>query len=313
MPTVRIRIGVSGWRYKPWRGVFYPPDLAQRRELEFASSRFPAVELNGSFYSLQRPQSYARWYADTPDDFMFTVKAPRYITHILRLNDIDSAMANFFASGVFNLREKLGPILWQFPPSFKFKPEPIEHFFALLPHDSATALKLARRRSDFMHGRTRLAIDCNRAIRHAMEVRNETFIDERFVELLRKYRVALVIAETAGRWPLREDITADFVYMRLHGEKRLYVSGYSDASLEKWAQRIAAWHAGTQPHDARLISRKAPLAPTPRDVFCFFDNTDIKLQAPFDAASLSKKLGLPEREPVIDYRRRKARKSGKLQ
>lgn len=307
--SARIRIGISGWRYKPWRGVFYPPDLAQHRELEYAASRLPTIEINGSFYSLQRPESYARWYEQTPDDFVFAVKAPRYITHIRRLKDVEKPLANFFASGVFNLREKLGPILWQFPPFFKFKPESIESFFAMLPHDSESAAKLARRRDVFMRGRTRLAIDENRTIRHAMEVRNETFVDEKFVALLRRYKVALVIAETAGKWPLREDLTADFVYLRLHGEKKLYVSGYSPASLKRWSRRIAAWHAGSQPEDARLISDRKPPGNKPRDVFCYFDNTDIKLKAPFDAASISKMLKLPEREPVVDYGRKKRKQN----
>lgn len=301
--NARIRIGISGWRYKPWRGVFYPPDLKQKHELEYAASRLPVIEINGSFYSLQRPSSYAQWYASTPDDFMFTVKAPRYVTHIRRLREVERPVANFLASGIFNLREKLGPILWQFPPSFKFNAELMEHFLRLLPHDGDSALRIARQRDAFMKGRTRLAIDANRRIRHAMEVRNESFVDEHFVTLLRQYDVALVIAETAGKWPLREDITSDFVYMRLHGETQLYASGYSDASLARWAQRIAAWHRGSQPKDAQLIDAHYRPKKQARDVFCFFDNTDIKLQAPFDAASISKKLKLPAREPVIDYRK----------
>jgi len=301
--SARIRIGISGWRYPPWRGLFYPPDLPQRLELEYASACFPVIELNGSFYSLQRPESYAQWYEQTPDDFIFTIKAPRYITHIRRLRDIEAPMANLFASGVFNLKEKLGPFLWQFPPSFKFNAELVENFFALLPQDGEAATQLARKRDAFMRGRTRLAIDANRPMRHAMEIRNETFLDTAFIRLLRKYKVALVIAETAGHWPLREDITSDFVYLRLHGEKRLYASGYSDASLTRWAKRIAAWHQGTQPSDAQLIEPAAPLRKKSRDVFCFFDNTDIKLRAPFDAASISKKLHLPERKPVVKYRK----------
>jgi len=301
--SARIRIGISGWRYPPWRGLFYPPDLPQRLELEYASACFPVIELNGSFYSLQRPESYAQWYEQTPDDFIFTIKAPRYITHIRRLRDIEAPMANLFASGVFNLKEKLGPFLWQFPPSFKFNAELVENFFALLPQDGESAAQLARKRDAFMRGRTRLAIDANRPMRHAMEIRNETFLDTAFIRLLRKYKVALVIAETAGHWPLREDITSDFVYLRLHGEKRLYASGYSDASLARWAERIAAWHQGSQPSDAQLIEPGARLRKKSRDVFCFFDNTDIKLRAPFDAASISKKLHLPERKPVVKYRK----------
>jgi uncharacterized protein YecE (DUF72 family) len=305
MPSTpaRIRIGISGWRYPPWRGLFYPPDLPQRQELEYASACFPVIELNGSFYSLQRPESYALWYEQTPEDFIFSIKAPRYITHIRRLRDVEAPMANLFASGVFNLKEKLGPFLWQFPPTFKFNPDLVESFFAMLPQDNESAAQLARKRDKFMSGRSRLAIDANRPMRHAMEVRNETFLDKTFVRLLRKYKVALVIADTAGHWPLREDITSDFVYMRLHGEKRLYAGGYSDASLTRWAKRIAAWHAGDQPKDAHLISEIAPPTKKPRDVFCFFDNTDIKLRAPFDAASISKKLHLPARQPVVKHRK----------
>ena len=303
MPTAsaRIRIGISGWRYPPWRGLFYPPDLPQRQELEYASACFPVIELNGPFYSLQKPESYTRWYEQTPDDFIFTIKAPRFITHIRRLRDVEAPMANLFASGVFNLREKLGPFLWQFPPTFKFNPDLVESFFALLPQDNESAVQLARKRDKFMSGRSRLAFDANRPMRHAMEVRNETFLDVKFVRLLRKYKVALVVADTAGHWPLREDITSNFIYMRLHGEKRLYAGGYSDAALTRWSKRIAAWHSGEQPKDAKLISEVAPPSKKPRDVFCFFDNTDIKLRAPFDAASISKKLHLPERRPVVKH------------
>lgn len=296
----RIRIGISGWRYAPWRGVFYPPDLIQKYELHYASQRFAAIEINGSFYALQRPESYESWYQQTPQDFRFTVKAPRYITHIKRLRDIDTAVANFFASGIFNLREKLGPLLWQFPPSFKFDAELVENFLALLPHDTAAAAKLAKHHDAFMHNRVQLSVDKKRPLRHAMEVRNGSFLDENFVKLLRRYEVALVVADTAGHWPLREDITADFVYVRLHGEKRLYAGGYSAASLTRWAKRIAAWQRGTQPRDAHLIVNKAP-APKEREVYCFFDNTDIKLRAPFDAATLAEKLHLPERAPVEKY------------
>ncbi|MGH8269029.1 MAG: DUF72 domain-containing protein, partial [Steroidobacteraceae bacterium] len=157
-----IRIGVSGWRYAPWRGLFYPPGLPQRAELAYASRRFPTIELNGSFYSLQRPESYAQWYAETPDGFVFSVKGGRYITHMLRLRGIEQPLANFFASGVFNLREKLGPILWQLPPNFKYDRERMERFFRLLPRDTEAARTLARRRSAWMKGRVRLAIDAQR-------------------------------------------------------------------------------------------------------------------------------------------------------
>ena len=285
-----IRIGISGWRYKPWRGTFYPKRLPQHQELKFASSILRTIEINGSFYSLQRPASYAKWYADTPQDFEFTVKGPRYITHMLRLRDVEAPLANFLASGLFNLRDKLGPVLWQFPPNFKYDRERMARFLALLPRDTETALALARGRDEFMKGRTRLTIDANRRMRHAIEIRNDSFLNSGFVDLLREHNVALVIAETARRWPMTQDITSDFVYMRLHGDKELYKSGYSDRALSRWAQRIECWHRGSEPKGALKISRKRPPSKRPRDIYCFFDNTDVKLRAPFDAQTLARKL-----------------------
>lgn len=291
----RIRIGISGWRYPPWRGVFYPRQLPQRLELNYAASLLPTIELNGSFYSLQRPASYAQWYEQTPPDFVFAVKGSRYITHMLRLRNVATALANFLASGIFNLRDKLGPLLWQFPPDFRYDRERMARFFELLPHDTPAALKLARGRDERMKGRSRLAIDEPRRLRHAVEIRHESFLDPSFVDLLREHRVALVIAETAKRWPMAHDITTDFIYMRLHGDRELYKSGYSDRALDKWSRRIAAWHQGGEPRDAQKISRQPPPDARPRDIFCYFDNTDVKLRAPFDAQSLLRKLGQPQR------------------
>ena len=286
-----IRIGISGWRYEPWRGVFYPEDLVQHRELEFASRALPTIEINGSFYSLQRPDSYAAWYEATPPGFMFSVKGNRFITHILRLKEIDGPVANVLASGVFKLREKLGPFLWQFPPNFKFDPERMEHFPGLLPHDSEAGLALARNYEPRMEGKVALDIDKKRQLRHAVEIRNESFMDESFIALLRKYKVAVVVADTAGKWPYIEDVTADFMYLRLHGDKELYASGYTDEALDRWAKRIQAWTSGSQPADAHLVSSKAPPVRKSRDIFCYFDN-DIKVRAPFDARRLIEKLGL---------------------
>jgi len=286
-----ICIGISGWRYEPWRGVFYPEGLAHDRELEFASRALPTIEINGSFYSLQRPESYAAWYAATPPGFVFSVKGNRFITHILRLRDIDGPLANVLASGVLNLREKLGPFLWQFPPNFKFDPEPMEHFLSLLPHDTDEGLERARHYEPRMEGRVALEVDKKRKLRHAVEIRNESFIDEAFVGLLRKYKVAMVVADMAGKWPDFEDVTADFMYLRLHGAEELYASGYSEEALDWWAQRIRAWSAGSQPKNANLMSSKAPPKKASRDVFCYFDN-DIKVRAPFDARRLIEKLGL---------------------
>jgi uncharacterized protein YecE (DUF72 family) len=286
----RIRIGISGWRYEPWRGVFYPKGLAQHRELWYASRQFPTIEINGTFYSLQRPECFQSWYEDTPEGFVFSVKGSRFITHMKRLRDVEKPLANFFASGVFNLREKLGPFLWQFPPNFAYNPERLEAFFDLLPRDTESALALARRRDERVKGRSRLSIDANRRLRHCIEIRHESFRDPSFVRMLRRQKIALVVADTAGKWPYVEDVTADFVYLRLHGDKVIYASGYSDAALERWASRIRAWSEGGEPHDARKIADLAPPPRKSRDVYCYFDN-DMKVHAPFDAKHLMEKLG----------------------
>ena len=289
----RIRVGISGWRYAPWRGRFYPEGLAQRAELAYAAQRFGAIEINGSFYSLQHPASYASWYAQTPPDFMFAVKGGRFITHLKRLREIERPLANFFASGVFNLREKLGPILWQLPPNFRFERERLARFFAALPRDTGAALALARRRDPrLMKGRCRLGIDARRALRHAIEVRHESFADPRFIELLREADIALVVSESARSWPLIEDVTSDFLYLRLHGERELYRGGYGPRALDRWAQRIGAWARGEEPADARKAAPGLTAAAQARDVYCFFDNTDDKLRAPVDAAALMRRLGL---------------------
>jgi uncharacterized protein YecE (DUF72 family) len=309
-----VRIGISGWRYEPWRGVFYPKGLPQRAELAYAASLFPSVEINGTFYSLQRPECFDRWYRATPSGFVFAVKGSRYITHMLRLVNAEAALANFFAQGLFHLREKLGPILWQFPANFGFDRPRLEQFFALLPRDTEQALKLARRRDYRLHGRSRLAIDANRPLRHAIEIRHESFLDAAFVRLLRQHRIALVVADTAGLFPYKEDVTADFVYMRLHGDTELYASGYSDPALARWAARVRAWSEGSQPPDAHLIAPGQIPARRARDVYCYFDN-DAKVKAPFDAANLARLVGLPlsivPGEPLPDTARTPAlRRSG---
>jgi uncharacterized protein YecE (DUF72 family) len=289
---VTIRIGISGWRYAPWRGKFYPPGLAHHRELEYAARAFITIELNGSFYSLQAPSSWQNWYQETPANFVFAVKANRYITHFRKLNAVEKPLANFFASGIFNLREKLGPVLWQFPPQMGYDPLKFARFLELLPRDTAAALALARGRESRMHGRSRLAIDRNRRLRHAVEIRHDTFLDPSFVALLRRHNVALVIADTARRWPYREDVTADFMYLRLHGDKELYASGYSPSALARWARRISAWHRGGEPRDAHRIDGRAAKGARHRDIYCYFDN-DAKVHAPFDAQSLHRRLQLP--------------------
>lgn len=288
-----IHVGISGWRYAPWRGDFYPKGLVQKHELRFASRAVSSIEINGSFYALQTPDRYASWYAETPDGFVFSVKCPRFITHVRRLRDVEKPLANFLASGIFQLKEKLGPLLWQFPPSFKFDAQLFESFLKLLPHDTEDALRIAQGCEERMAGRSFLEIDRSRPLRHAVEIRHESFATSEFVELLRRYGVALVIADTAGKWPYREDLTGDFVYMRLHGAEQLYTSGYTDEALQRWCQRIQCWSAGTQPEDAQLIDPDYKPARHRRAVYCYFDN-DVKVRAPYDARQLLHRLGLDE-------------------
>jgi uncharacterized protein YecE (DUF72 family) len=285
------RIGISGWRYARWRGHFYPAGLPQRRELAFASRMLTTIELNGSFYSLQKPGSYQAWHDETPDDFVFAVKGSRYVTHMLRLKDVRIPLANFFASGLLALRAKLGPLLWQCPPQLSYDPERFESFFSQLPEDTRSAAALAREHDSRLDGRDWLDIDRNRPMRHAVEIRHPSFVDPGFIALLRKYKVALVVADTAGRWPWIEDLTADFVYVRLHGDKELYASGYGGPALDRWAERIEAWRRGRQVADARTASPVPGARRARRDVFCYFDN-DVKVHAPCDAANLAHRLGV---------------------
>ena len=264
------RIGISGWRYRNWRGDFYPKGLRQADELAYAADRLTSIEVNGSFYSLQRPANWVRWRDGTPDGFVFAVKGPRFITHIKRLGDVDAPLANFFASGVLALNEKLGPILWQLPPVLAFDEERLARFFDLLPRDTFEAAALARRHDHRVSRRSWLRADARRPIRHALEVRHESFRSPRLARLLRAHEIGLVVADTAGRWPFLEDVTADFVYARLHGDEQLYVSGYTPKALDEWAARVRRWRRR-------------------RDVYVYFDN-DAKVHAPFDALALAARV-----------------------
>ena len=286
-------MGISGWTYAGWRGRFYPPDLPRKRELEYASRQLNSIEINGTFYSLQAATSFRAWYDATPPGFQFAVKGSRFITHMKKLKDVDVAVANFFASGVLALREKLGPILWQFPPQVSFDYEKFASFLELLPRTTADASRLARRHDGRLKGRAVIKSDQERPIRHAFEIRHDSFLDDRFVALLRAHQAALVIADTAGLWPYAEDLTSDFVYIRLHGSSELYTSGYSDEELDWWANRIRLWTRGRQPADAALIAEAALAGRAPRDVFVYFDN-DRKVRAPFDAMRLAERMQ-PER------------------
>jgi uncharacterized protein YecE (DUF72 family) len=288
MATTRALIGISGWRYAPWRGEFYPPGLPEREELRYAAELFPTIELNGSFYSLQRPEYYARWYEQVPPRFVFAIKGSRYITHMLRLRGVETALANFFASGLLALKHKLGPLLWQLPPTLKFDRERLLQFLTLLPRSTTDAAKLAHRHDSRVAGRTYLDVDKERRLRHALEVRHVSFATPELIELLREQDVALVVADTAGRWPFLEDLTSDFVYVRLHGDAKLYESGYTNAALERWAERIRAWRDGRKPPSSKLAALPSPRARR-RDVYVYFDN-DIKVHAPYDALNLAAKL-----------------------
>ena len=272
----QIRVGISGWRYAPWRGTFYPRGLPQGRELSYAAERLNSIEINGSFYALQRTSSYLAWARDVPDDFVFAVKGSRFITHMKKLRDVRTPLANFLASGPLALGPKLGPLLWQLPPNLPFEPERLESFFQLLPRTTSAAAALAAEHDDRVAGTDRvwLAVEQDVPLRHALEVRHASFADagEELAALLREQDIGLVVADTAGKWPFLEQVTADFVYVRLHGDVELYVSGYGDEALDRWAERVRGWTA------------------MGRDVYVYFDN-DAKVRAPVDAMALAARTG----------------------
>ena len=269
----QIRIGISGWNYSGWRGDFYPTGLVQRRELEYAASKLTSIEINGSFYSLQRPTSYAAWREQTPEDFVFAVKGGRFITHMKKLAGVETALANFFASGVLALGPKLGPVLWQLPPNLGFDPERLASFFDQLPGTTGAAAEVAKGHdAKIPDDRALTVAEDDRPLRHALEVRHSSFAVPEAVELLRAHDIAFVVADTAGRWPLVEEVTSDHVYVRLHGDKELYTSGYTPEALDRWAGKVQGWAEAGQ------------------DVYVYFDN-DAKGYAPHDAMALIERCG----------------------
>jgi uncharacterized protein YecE (DUF72 family) len=282
-----LRIGVSGWTYKPWRGAFYPKGLPQKRELAYIGAQFNSVEINGTFYSMQVPDSFAFWADETPDDFLFAVKGPRYLTHMLKLRNVQAPLGNFFASGPLRLGRKLGPILWQFSPNFRFDREKLETFFRLLPRDTDEAAACGRKHDHRLKARAWLRVLASQPIRHAMEVRHESFVDPAFIDLLRKHDVAPVCADTVD-WPLLMDLTSDYVYVRLHGSKKLYHSEYTAVEIGRWAARVKTWRDGKPMTDGIFAGRKSTKN-RPRDVYVYFDNTD-KLHAPDNARDLMRQL-----------------------
>lgn len=284
----RIRVGISGWTYRPWRGVFYPKDLRQKDELAYAASRFPTIEINGTFYSLQRPSSFIRWAEQTPADFVFSLKGPRFVTHMKRLVEVEIPLANFFASGPLAVGAKLGPILWQLPPAFRFDAERLSRFFDMLPNDMASAARLARKHDGRLKERAFLSPISGGPVRHALEVRHESFRDGAFIDLLRSRGIAAVVADSVS-WPCIADPTTDFMYLRLHGSEELYASGYDGPALDGWAARILAWRQGEAAADLATIV-PASRREGPRDVYVYFDN-DAKVRAPPDAIGLISRLG----------------------
>lgn len=298
MPRLgQIRIGTSGWTYPHWRGAFYPPGLPHRAELAYAARQFNSLELNGSFYSLQTPASYRRWFEATPPNFLFAVKGGRFITHLKRLHGVEGALANFYASGVLRLAEKLGPVLWQLPARVAYDPAVLEDFLGLLPRTATEAARLAERHDARLAGRAWTVAEHDGPLRHALEVRHDSFCTAQAAAQLRRCGVSLVVADAAGEFPLIEEVTADFVYVRLHGSRELYASGYDAAELDFWAARVRAWLRGGEPLGARRFTTEVPVE-LPRDVYVYFDN-DIHAHAPRDARALARRLApeLAQRAP----------------
>ncbi len=293
MPSTYI--GVSGWSYKAWRGDFYPDDLPRRRELAYLSRRFNAVEVNGTFYSLQKPETFRRWREATASDFLFAVKGSRFITHAKKLKEVEKPLANFFAQGVLRLGEKLGPILWQFPASFRFDEARLAAFLELLPRDTEEAARLASRHDERVAGRAHAETDRRRRLRHALEVRRPDWLGPRLVRLLRRHGVALAFSHSAD-WPYAEELTAGFVYLRLHGAPHTYASEYGAKALGRWAGRIRRWRNGDEPPDAERVTDRKPPRRKGRDVYAFFDN-DAEGHAPRDAERLAERVGMDPAPP----------------
>jgi uncharacterized protein YecE (DUF72 family) len=273
-----VRIGTSGWTYGTWRGVFYPKGLPHRLELNYIGRCFNTVEINATFYRLQRPDVFRRWAADTPDGFVSAVKGSRFITHRKKLDDVGEALANFLASGVLLLGNRTGPLLWQLPERMRFDHDRIARFLDRLPADTDEAARLARRCTASVEGRSWTEPIVSGPLRHALEVRNASFATPDFIDLLRDRRIALVSSDAPG-WQRFDTLTTDFAYARLHGAQELYASGYSEAELDAWDARIRGW-----------------LAQGVLKVFVYFDN-DARAHAPFDALALAGRLAGGHRNP----------------
>jgi uncharacterized protein YecE (DUF72 family) len=262
--AARIRVGIGGWTFAPWRGPFYPDGLAQSRELEYASRQLTSIEINGTFYGLQKPSSYEKWYQETPDDFVFSLKAPRYATNRKVLAEAGETIERFFASGVLLLKQKLGPVNWQFAPTKKFDAGDFEAFLKLLPAS--------------IEGQT---------LRHAVEVRHDSFRTPAFIALARKYKVAIVLAADS-EYPQIADLTAPFVYARIMGTSEKQAKGYSTKALDAWAERARQLAAGTMPDDLQTWA-EPPAKAAKRDVYLYVIS-GFKERNPAAAMALIKKL-----------------------
>lgn len=264
----RVWIGPSGFAYPEWRGDFYPRGLPANRWLGYAAERFDSIELNGTFYSLKSPDVFRAWARAAPaGGFVYAVKGSRYVTHDKKLHDVETALANFYASGVLALGAATGPFLWQLPPGLGFHADRVAAFLALLPRSTDEAEILARKHDARLTRGALTHAEARCRYRHAVEIRHPSFLDPAFHRLLARHGDSLVIADTAGLYPMIEEPTADFVYVRLHGGEVLYESRYEDTALAAWADRIAAWSKGG------------------RDVYAYFDNT-ARGHAPRDAQRL---------------------------
>jgi uncharacterized protein YecE (DUF72 family) len=268
-----IRVGISGWTYQPWRGTFYPAGLVVRRQLAYVAGRMNSVEVNGSFYGLLRPSAYARWTTEVGPGFVFAVKGSRFITHMRKLVEPTTALANFYASGVLALAEQTGPFLWQLPATFRFDEAKLAAFLEALPRTAGQAAELAAQHDARVSGDRALTTTTvpDLPLRHAFEVRHESFRDPAFSALLRHHGVAHVLSDNPGTWPVFDEVTAPFAYVRLHGHEELYASGYDDDALDAWAAKVRGW------------------AEAGLDVYVYCDN-DAKVRAPYDAMALLARL-----------------------
>lgn len=261
-----VRVGIGGWTYEPWRGgTFYPEGLPQKRELEYASRRLTSIEINGTYYGAQKPESFARWREETPEGFVFALKGPRFATNRRKLAEAGASVERFVTGGLLELGDKLGPINWQLLPTKAFDPADFEAFLKLLP-----------------------ASHEGRALRHVVEVRHESFRVPEFVELLRAHGVATVLTDKPG-FPEIPDVTAPFVYLRLQAAGEGEPEGYAADALDRWAARARAWAAGGAPGDLEPLGAPDPTQGAPREVFCYFIN-GFKPKAPAAAGGLIARL-----------------------